>query len=63
MADIPFSQPARWRAGPNSGHVNLALSAAVLLALLIGLTWSWSAVATDIAEKRCDSAIGSKRCL
>jgi hypothetical protein len=58
MVDTTISPPAQWQPRANSQPVSLALSAVALVALLFALTWSWSAVATDIAEKRCDSPIG-----
>jgi hypothetical protein len=57
IIDITFPRPARWRAGANSPAVSLALSAALLLAFLIALMWSRSAVTTDTAQ-RCETHQG-----
>jgi hypothetical protein len=60
MVDIPLDPlglPARWRA-VNARPVQLAITVAILLAILVVLAWSWSAVATDIAQRRCDSPLG-----
>ena len=59
MVDMPFPRPARWRGGTNSRPVSLAMSATMLVALLLTLLLgSWSAVNADVARNGCDSTLG-----
>src|ERR1019366_7227463 len=61
MVDIPLNPPGavvQWRARINARHVKLSFRMGFLLATLILLAWSWSAVATEYAEKKCDSPLG-----
>jgi hypothetical protein len=61
MVDIPINSPGsavQWRGRPNSRLASLAMPATLLVAFLILLAWTWSAVATQYAEKRCDSPLG-----
>jgi hypothetical protein len=61
VVDIPLNSlgvPVRWRARPNTRSVNIAMKVAFLLMVLVAFTWAWIAVATDVAQRRCDSPIG-----
>jgi hypothetical protein len=60
MVDIPIDPgtSVQWRPRLNSPSITLALRVAFLLATFVLLAWSWSAVATEYAEKRCDSTLG-----
>ncbi len=56
MVDIslgPLGSAAQWRPRPNGRLVSLAMPATLLLAFLVLLAWTWSAVATQYAEKKC----------